>query len=312
MFYLSTFSFTRNYVVGRITLFFILLLSRPILRSKNKHVKNDFKKKKSSRELLKDLINNVLQDLDVVKHFINIKPEDVISILKEDGLTPLHIAASIGSEDICNYLLQNGADVNARNREGVTPLTYALNLKIARILIQNGANVNVQDNDGWTALHEAAYYNLHEIAKVLLENGAEINATSKEGTTLLHLSAQEGNFEVSKVLIQYCANVGAQDKDLITPLHFSVLNGHKEIATHLIQNGANINALTEKGHSPLNGAVQINCIEIAQLLIKHGADTTHPLLFSVHKQFYQMVKLLVEHGANVNTKCPNDWTPLRY
>ena len=69
LFYLSTFSFTRNYVIGRITFYFILLLTRPILKFKKEYAKNGLKKKKSTIELLKDLIFDVLQDLQVVKHF---------------------------------------------------------------------------------------------------------------------------------------------------------------------------------------------------------------------------------------------------
>ena len=48
-------------------------------------------------------------------------------------------------------ILQNGADVNARIKKGLRPLTCAMNITIAKIPIQNGANCNAQDEYGWTA-----------------------------------------------------------------------------------------------------------------------------------------------------------------
>ena len=65
-----------------------------------------------------------LNDLEVVKHFIEKKPENVDMIVTEKGSTLLHVSAYSGSEEICHFLLQNGASVNAPNKLSFTALHY--------------------------------------------------------------------------------------------------------------------------------------------------------------------------------------------
>ena len=112
-----------------------------------------------------------LNDLEVVKCFIERRPENVDMIVTEKGSTLLHVSAQSGSEEICHFLLENGANANACNNLGFTPLHLLNNndmTEIARMLIQNRANVNATVGQGWTALHCAALDNLTEIVELLI------------------------------------------------------------------------------------------------------------------------------------------------
>jgi len=92
---------------------------------------------------------------------------------------PIHEAAANGD------LAGVGADVNAKEEDGWTPLHYAVYegyKEIAELLIAKGADVNAKEEDGWTPLHDAA---TKEIAELLIDNGADVNAKDGTGSTAL-------------------------------------------------------------------------------------------------------------------------------
>ena len=87
-----------------------------------------------------------------------------------------------------------------------------------KVLIQNGADVNAVDKNKLTALHIAAKKGHVDVAKVLIQNGADVNAVDKNKFTALHFAAENGHVDVAKVLIQNGADVNAVD-DRKTALH---------------------------------------------------------------------------------------------
>jgi len=95
-----------------------------------------------------------------------------------DGSTPLHCAIWKGHRIVVEYLLANGADVNAQNNNehwGTTPLhaaAHANQAEIARMLIACGAAVNATDMNGKSPLHHTTFHKAKAAAKVLQENGA--------------------------------------------------------------------------------------------------------------------------------------------
>ncbi|MCX3064669.1 ankyrin repeat domain-containing protein [Wolbachia endosymbiont of Drosophila pseudotakahashii] len=88
--------------------------------------------------------------------------------------TPLHYAVFHGNLEITEYLIEKGADVNARNRNSDTPLHHAVlmgKVDIAKILLKHNANVNARNNWGMTVLGYAAD---QELVELLLAHGASI------------------------------------------------------------------------------------------------------------------------------------------
>ena len=120
-------------------------------------------------------------------------------------------------------LLKQGANANAQNNKGFTPLHFAAfedASATAEVLLKQGANVNAKDNNaGGTPLHHAAVWDAFATAEVLLKQGANVNAKDNEGGTPLHIAAREDAFATAEVLLKQGANVNAQDNKGITPLH---------------------------------------------------------------------------------------------
>jgi Ankyrin repeats (many copies) len=106
--------------------------------------------------------------------------------------TPLETAVSRGCvPEILNSLIKAGADVNAVNRFGLTPLHQAAHDHIAvAVLIAAGADVNSRCKYGTTPLHTAASRRAADSVAAMAAAGADVNATMKDGCTPLHLAAK--------------------------------------------------------------------------------------------------------------------------
>ena len=93
-------------------------------------------------------------------------------------------------------MLRKGADVNARDRSGATPLHAAAlkgNLAMAELLLAHGAAVDARDGDGLTPLHNAALSGHAEVAALLLDRGADREARDRDaGATPLFQAAAWG------------------------------------------------------------------------------------------------------------------------
>jgi hypothetical protein len=96
-------------------------------------------------------------------------------------------------------------------------------------LLRKGANVNARDESGHTPLHHAAYRGHAEVAELLLERGADVNARDKDGHTPLHWAAAEGYADVARLLLERGADPSIRDRDGRTPLDVARERGHEEV-----------------------------------------------------------------------------------
>ena len=138
-----------------------------------------------------------------------------------------------------------------------------------------GADVNAKDDWGKTPLHSTAEMRRKEIAELLIANGADVNAKDSWGITPLHYATANDQKETVELLIAEGAEVNVKDKYDGTPLHSATANDHKEIAKLLIAEGADVNAKDDKGRTPLDRAV--GNTKTADLLRKHGGKTGEEL-----------------------------------
>lgn len=113
------------------------------------------------------------------------------------GFTLLIRACAEGNLDLIKSLIEQGADIEAKNNDGRTALMWACEngaIEVVSFLIRKGANINEKDNQGLTALCAAAQNGHFPIVKLLVENGANIRIKVNE-TVLAIAEAQKGGYE---------------------------------------------------------------------------------------------------------------------
>ncbi|XXG55403.1 hypothetical protein AAC387_Pa03g3082 [Persea americana] len=137
----------------------------------------------------------------------------VLSKISTTKWSPFHSLALSVQIPFMDKLLQSGFDIDAVDKDGATPLHYAVQvgaIQTVKLLIKYKVDVNVADNEGWTPLHVAVQSRSRDIAKVLLVNGADRTRRNKDGKAPLDLALCFGkdfkSYEVSKLLKLVPAN----------------------------------------------------------------------------------------------------------
>ena len=135
------------------------------------------------------------------------------------GCTPL-IIASYGNYEICEFLIQNGADVNARRTKGSnkdwTSLMYASydsKLDIMKLLLENGALIDIRTPSLHSAYLIAAQHGTPDAVELLINNGAELNCTDSDGDSALICAAKYEQTDNIKLLIEYGVDINIRNKD---------------------------------------------------------------------------------------------------
>ncbi len=174
-------------------------------------------------------------------------PNEVINGWHERAL---HLAASRGNLSVIPVLLEYGADTEARDYRGQTPLSVAAwwgNTEACKLLLAGGAVVDAQDNRGATPLWYAARNGHHQVVELLLKHGAStVSAESDDGSGPL------------------------------SPLEAGVLSGDRRTCRSLIQAGMDPDGSDESFWSPLTLAVQREMPDMVELLLSLGADPGRP------------------------------------
>ena len=165
------------------------------------------------------------------------------------------------SFDVVSCLLNHGADINAPMNGKYTALMMACrsqHVRLVKFLLQQGANVQVKDKDGKTALHFACELTFTwkpascDLLNCLTENGADINALRKDNRTPLMVASSCGGVDQITFLIKRGANVHLQDKNGDTALHHAArnMNNSLEIVCALTAAGAS-QMCNNQGLTPL-------------------------------------------------------------
>lgn len=129
-----------------------------------------------------------------------------IHISDHDGTPILLMALKRGYTVIASILISKGADVNAHDKMGVTPLLLVCSKQlpgyknIAEMLIQKGAYVNDRDSKGSTPLLLSLSGGTAEVAELLIERGADIFARGKDRKSALALAESSGNTHIGELL----------------------------------------------------------------------------------------------------------------
>lgn len=223
--------------------------------------------------------------------------------------TPLMIAALRNDYDMVKFLVEKGADVNAKTdseyKSVVTPLLLSLdyehiefrydeNSSVAEFLINNGADINVTNEDGETPLMYASKLHNIKVVELLIQKGANINAFNNYGNTALIYGVN--NLEIVKLLVENGADVNFY-KGGSTALISACEYSHErniDVIKYLVSKNANINAQDNEGDTALNKTL----------------DTSDE--GSIDILDFEIANFLIEQGADVNIKNKREYTPLIY
>jgi ankyrin repeat protein len=227
---------------------------------------------------------------------------DVNAKERRGGATPLMHAAAIGTVDAMRLLLDNGADLNARSAGGATALMWAVtDLAKVRLLVDRGVDVNVSSNLGHTALELAAMSDESgEIVRLLLTHGADPKAVDKGKLSTLGAATIGNDTATIRQLVDAGVDVNAADMGGFTPLITAAQNGNLEAVKLLLAKGAFVNAVSAPPGGPAL-TVKNGIIQLGQFTPLLAASTFGPA---------ELVKALIAAGANVNVKEARGMTPL--
>mmetsp|Transcript_38489 Transcript_38489/g.53440 ORF Transcript_38489/g.53440 Transcript_38489/m.53440 type:complete len:450 (-) Transcript_38489:73-1422(-) len=158
-------------------------------------------------------------------------------VMDYDKRTPLHLASSHGHLSTVQLLLENKADVNAKDSQGLTPLAaavYRANWSaVGECLRSHGAQL-LLSNEG-EALCSAAHSWDTALIRRLCENGCDVNAANFDGRRAIHLAAVTGSLPVAQVLMECKADVTVHDRWGHTAMEEAKLAGHEDIVSFLLK-----------------------------------------------------------------------------
>ncbi|MBS0235985.1 MAG: ankyrin repeat domain-containing protein [Proteobacteria bacterium] len=266
-----------------------------------------------------------------------------VEAIDDNGNTPLHRLAmnsqgfwKIESFDI---LKSKGADINAKNKQGFTPLDLAI------IHVCEALAAHMKEN-GCTSNHQAIRESniikrtqeLHELIlsiksteaipnkkiEELIEKGASTNAKGENGEKALHVVCKNKNIsdertqQLVELLLQHEAEIDQTGSSYkVTPLQHAIENNKPLTAHYLIENGANGKATDSNGQTTLHFAVRSGNTELMQLALDNGASLEEKdtlkrttLFHAIISGHVASVKWLISKGVDVNARGENNVTAI--
>ena len=266
------------------------------------------------------------------------------------GETPLMAAVDRGDIDTARLLLEHGADVNLKETKGgQTALMWAVanrSPELVKLLVDHGADTRARSKNDFTPLLFAAQQGNVESGRILLQAGADVNERStRNGMTPLLIAAASGHYEFSTLLLETRGNPDLINESGFTALHYAAKDKEgAALVRALLSHGADPNPRTTrdtranttsgvsvKGATPLFLAASAGNVEAVRALVAGGANLsiatdngTAPLQVATwggdpyfrdwtdeeQRNLFDITKLLVELGSDVNAAGEHGWTAL--
>jgi ankyrin repeat protein len=240
------------------------------------------------------------------------------------GLTPLMMASVGDFQATVKVLLAAGANPNLQRYDGVTALMMGAvaGAEHAVALLVSHSNLEARDDEGNTALTYAALNDRTDVIDILFKAGADVNTFDSDGQTPLHHAVREDQTEAVEHLLKARAKIDARDNWGQTPMFIAAVNGFGETARRLIDGGASPEATDGSGRTPLQWAVLWNDEKTVGALLDHGASIDRragdydsgvtALILAAWTGKPNLVKLLIQHGANPNITDSHNETALHW
>jgi ankyrin repeat protein len=284
----------------------------------------------------------------IVRLLLDAKADPNAALLS--GETPLMAAVDDGHIDVARALIERGADVNRQEtRGGQTALMWAAANRYAELvalLIEHGADLRARSKGDFTALLFAAQQGDEASGRILLQAGADANdVRSRDRMTALMIATASGQTAFATLLMDQGANVNLVDSSGYSALHYAALELQgATLVRALVGRGANPNARSTRdtrenttsgvslnGATPLFLAASKGHVDTVRALLAGNADpsiTTDNGTAPLHvaswggdpnfrdwseeekKNLFEVTRLLVELGGDVNSAGEHGWTAL--
>ncbi|XP_058828008.1 transient receptor potential cation channel subfamily A member 1-like [Topomyia yanbarensis] len=253
--------------------------------------------------------------IEIVKLMFMLQPQEKrISLYCTDiqNMTPLHCAAMFNHPEMVEYLVQEGADINALDKENRSPLLLSASRggwRTVTVLIRLGANIGLKDINARNILHLVIMSGgrLDDFAKEVSCTQPEahllqlLNEKDNTGCSPLHYASREGHIRSLENLIQLGACINLKNNNNESPLHFAARYGHYNTIRQLLDSKRGsfiINESDGEGLTPLHIASKEGHTRVVQLLLNRGAllhrdhNGRNPLHLAAMSGYTQAVELL--------------------
>ena len=242
---------------------------------------------------------------------LEIMKRDPEWILKRDGnqKTPLHIATRFAQIEVVKWLLDNGAEFDAKDNHELTPLHISSDVEVVKLLLDHGADVDAKAYNNLTPLHMTSDV---EIIELSLAKGPDLSAQSVFDNTPLQKSCEKIAHASSpesathwRTIVQMYLDTGAK-LDLKSAIRLNDLDRIKDIIS-----GQPRLAHRFQSTTPLRLAAKLGHLGICQYLIEeHKADVNdskshfgHPIIKDAFGH-PEIVSLLIQNGADLKIRIP--------
>lgn len=263
----------------------------------------------------------------VVQYILNektsIRLSDILGAQDISGATALHEAVRYGKTDIARLLLKAGAQVDALDSIGKTPMLLIMPVgsqyKSYETLLSYKANINQKDMYGDTVLHVATMSNApSNVLELLVKAGANVNERNKQGVTPIEIAIEQEHAEQVAFFAKTNADIFAEDMDGNSPLSKALDRPTPDMLKMLVGK-ENINAKDSSGNTALHIAIQKDApIAYIKYLIDAGSDVNarnkngdSVLFIAAEKNRRDAGDLLIEKDADIFATNVQNNSPLR-
>ncbi|XP_038074756.1 rabankyrin-5-like isoform X2 [Patiria miniata] len=216
----------------------------------------------------------------------------------KDGQGPLHRACEWGQELVVQCLVEQQADVNAKDAEGKTPLHIAISNQhpaiISLLMSHPLLDLTLRDRGGLTPFAAAMTFKNNKAAQAILDREPRAaEQLDNKGRNFLHIAIQKSDIESVLFLISVHANVNSsvQDSTKLTPLHLAVQAGSEIIVRNLLLAGAAVQDADARKQTALHHAAAVDQPSIISVLIENGI-----LVDAVDDNSNNALHIAVQHG----------------